>query len=48
MMKDEAMHMAVVVGERGEMRGIVTLENILENIIGDIYNEYQDASFGEL
>jgi CBS domain containing-hemolysin-like protein len=27
------------------MRGIVTLENILENIIGDIYNEYHDASF---
>jgi len=48
MMKDEALHMAVVVGERGEMRGIVTLENILENIIGDIYNEYQDASLRRL
>jgi len=45
MMKNEALHMAVVVGDRGEMRGIVTLENILENIIGDIYNDYQDASF---
>ncbi len=47
-MKEEAMHMAVVLGERGETRGIVTLENILENIVGDIYNEYQEVSFGEL
>jgi CBS domain containing-hemolysin-like protein len=47
-MKDEAMHMAIVVGERGEPRGIVTLENILESIVGDIYNEYQGVSFGEL
>ena len=48
LMKDEAMHMAIVVGERGEPRGIVTLENILESIVGDIYNEYQGVSFGEL
>ena len=40
-MKEEAMHMAVVVGERGEARGIVTLETILENIIGDIDTDYQ-------
>jgi putative hemolysin len=46
-MKDEPMHMAVVVSDRGEMRGIVTLENILQNIIGDIYNEYQAAPFKE-
>jgi len=39
-MKDEAMHMAVVVGDRGEMRGIVTLETILENIVGDINSDY--------
>ena len=48
LMKDEALHMAVVAGERGEARGIVTLENILESIVGDIYNEHQDVSFGEL
>jgi putative hemolysin len=42
-MKDEAMHMAVVVGDRGEMRGIVTLETILENIIGDINSDYAAA-----
>jgi putative hemolysin len=43
-MKDEPLHMAVVVGDRGEVRGIVTLENILQNIIGDIYAEYRGES----
>lgn len=33
-MKDETMHMAIVIGERGQIRGIVTLEDILESIIG--------------
>jgi putative hemolysin len=48
MMKDEAMHMAVVIGDRGEAHGIVTLETILENIIGDIDGSYQPGSIGEL
>ena len=39
-MKDEALHMAVIVDAAGETRGILTLENILENIVGDIENEY--------
>jgi putative hemolysin len=39
-MKDEALHMAVIVDETGETRGILTLENILETIVGDIENEY--------
>jgi putative hemolysin len=42
MMKGEALHMTVVVSDRGETRGIMTLENIVESIIGDIYNEYHD------
>jgi CBS domain containing-hemolysin-like protein len=48
-MKNEALHMAVVVGERGEHLGIVNLENILQSIIGDIYGgEYQGTALGEL
>lgn len=47
-LKNEALHLAVVAGERGEPLGIVTLENVLESIVGDIYNEYQGASFDEL
>ena len=42
-MKDEPMHVAIVVGDRGEMRGLVTLETILENIIGDINSDYAMA-----
>ncbi len=33
-MKDEATHMAVVIGDRGQTLGIVTLEDILESIVG--------------
>ena len=39
-MKDEALHMAIVVDRDGRTIGILTLENILESIVGDIENEY--------
>ena len=41
-MKDTRKHMAVVVSEYGITDGIVTLENILERIIGLIGDEYDD------
>ena len=39
-MKEEALHMAIVEDVRGEKLGIITLENILESIVGDIQDEY--------
>jgi CBS domain containing-hemolysin-like protein len=41
LMKDEQLHFAVVTGAGGEALGIITLENILESVMGEIANEYE-------
>jgi len=37
--KDVKRHMAIVVDEYGDVQGIVTLEDVLEEIVGDIIDE---------
>lgn len=38
-LRKKKRHMAVVVDEHGAMQGIVTLEDLLEEIVGEIYDE---------
>jgi Hemolysins and related proteins containing CBS domains len=43
-LKQRQVHMAIVIDEYGQVSGLVTLEDFLEELVGEIDDEYDEAS----
>ena len=47
-MQQKKQHMAVCVDEYGQTSGLITLEDLLEEIVGNIYDEFDEAEEEEI
>jgi len=47
-MRQKRVHLAIVVDEHGGMEGIVTLEDLLEELVGDIHSEHASTATGAI
>ena len=39
-MQKGKIHMAIVIDEYGQTAGVITMEDLLEEIVGNIYDEF--------
>ena len=42
-LQDKKQHLAIITEEEKQINGIITIEDIFEEIVGDIYDEVEDS-----